>query len=108
MIKAVRGGGGKGMRIAMTEGEFESQLESAKREAMKSFGDEVMLIEKFVKTPRHVEVQAGNSQKRLTIILRLFRLIVRVKLGFIRLLFVCKDTNQIALRSFVKSRQGLW
>ena len=41
MIKAVRGGGGKGMRIAMNEGEFEAQLESAKREAMKSFGDEV-------------------------------------------------------------------
>ena len=42
MIKAVRGGGGKGMRIAMTEAEFDSQLESAKREAMKSFGDEVI------------------------------------------------------------------
>ena len=41
MIKAVRGGGGKGMRIAATEAAFEEQLESAKREAMKSFGDEV-------------------------------------------------------------------
>ena len=41
MIKAVRGGGGKGMRIAATEDVFEEQLESAKREAMKSFGDEV-------------------------------------------------------------------
>lgn len=57
MIKAVRGGGGKGMRICMTEAEFDSQLESAKREAMKSFGDEVMLLEKFVVDPRHVEVQ---------------------------------------------------
>ena len=57
MIKAVRGGGGKGMRISMTEGEFEAQLESAKREAMKSFGDEVMLLEKYVEQPRHVEVQ---------------------------------------------------
>ena len=37
----MRGGGGKGMRIAMTAEEFEPQLESAKREAMKSFGDEV-------------------------------------------------------------------
>ena len=62
MIKAVRGGGGKGMRIAMTEAEFESQLESAQREAMKSFGDEVMLIEKFVKTPRHVEVQVFGDK----------------------------------------------
>ena len=59
MIKAVRGGGGKGMRIAMTEGEFEAQLESAKREAMKSFGDEVMLLEKYVEQPRHVEVQVS-------------------------------------------------
>jgi 3-methylcrotonyl-CoA carboxylase alpha subunit len=41
MIKAVRGGGGKGMRIALTPSEFENQLESAKREAQKSFGDQV-------------------------------------------------------------------
>jgi len=62
MIKAVRGGGGKGMRIALTEAEFEAQLESAKREAMKSFGDEVMLLEKYVEQPRHVEVQVfGDS-----------------------------------------------
>ena len=44
MIKAVRGGGGKGMRIAATEDVFEEQLESAKREAMKSFGDEVRMF----------------------------------------------------------------
>merc|ERR1719510_1596274 len=57
MIKAVRGVGGKGMRIAATEADFEAQLESAKREAMKSFGDEIMLLEKYVEQPRHVEVQ---------------------------------------------------
>jgi len=57
MIKAVRGGGGKGMRICMTAEEFDAQLDSAKREAMKSFGDEVMLLEKFVVDPRHIEVQ---------------------------------------------------
>merc|ERR1719334_2272392 len=62
MIKAVRGGGGKGMRIAMTPEEFDAQLESAKREAMKSFGDEVMLLEKFVVDPRHVEVQVFGDQ----------------------------------------------
>ncbi|XP_019616440.1 PREDICTED: methylcrotonoyl-CoA carboxylase subunit alpha, mitochondrial-like [Branchiostoma belcheri] len=62
MVKAVRGGGGKGMRIVMTEAEFESQLESAKREALKSFNDEVMLVEKFVDTPRHVEVQVFGDQ----------------------------------------------
>eukprot|EP00090_Calanus_glacialis_P037295 TRINITY_DN6407_c0_g1_i1.p1 TRINITY_DN6407_c0_g1~~TRINITY_DN6407_c0_g1_i1.p1 ORF type:complete len:700 (+),score=246.56 TRINITY_DN6407_c0_g1_i1:52-2151(+) len=57
MIKAVRGGGGKGMRVCMTAEEFDAQLDSAKREAMKSFGDEVMLLEKFVVDPRHIEVQ---------------------------------------------------
>ncbi|KAL8589469.1 hypothetical protein ACOMHN_061680 [Nucella lapillus] len=62
MIKAVRGGGGKGMRVAMTEGEFEAQLESAKTEAMKSFGDQVMLLEKFVVRPRHVEVQVFGDR----------------------------------------------
>ncbi|KAH3857632.1 hypothetical protein DPMN_100243, partial [Dreissena polymorpha] len=62
MIKAVRGGGGKGMRIAMTEKEFDGQLESARREAMKSFGDQVMLVEKFVERPRHVEVQVFGDK----------------------------------------------
>lgn len=57
MIKAVRGGGGKGMRIANDESEFEEALESAKTEAQKSFGDSVVLLEKFVGEPRHVEVQ---------------------------------------------------
>ncbi|XP_039706486.1 methylcrotonoyl-CoA carboxylase subunit alpha, mitochondrial [Pteropus medius] len=57
MIKAIRGGGGKGMRIARFEKEFQEQLESARREAKKSFNDDAMLIEKFVDMPRHVEVQ---------------------------------------------------
>ncbi|XP_047539548.1 methylcrotonoyl-CoA carboxylase subunit alpha, mitochondrial isoform X2 [Vanessa atalanta] len=57
MIKAVRGGGGKGMRIAMTESDFLSQLESAKRESLKSFGDDNMLLEQYITDPRHVEVQ---------------------------------------------------
>ncbi|XP_037695700.1 methylcrotonoyl-CoA carboxylase subunit alpha, mitochondrial [Choloepus didactylus] len=57
MIKAVRGGGGKGMRIVLSEKEFQEQLESARREAKKSFNDDAMLIEKFVDMPRHVEVQ---------------------------------------------------
>ncbi|XP_060810437.1 methylcrotonoyl-CoA carboxylase subunit alpha, mitochondrial [Amyelois transitella] len=57
MIKAVRGGGGKGMRIAMTKADFLPQLESAKRESMKSFGDDNMLLEQYITDPRHVEVQ---------------------------------------------------
>lgn len=57
LIKAVKGGGGKGMRIAMTEDVFHDQLKSAKSEAMSSFGDEIMLVEKYITTPRHIEVQ---------------------------------------------------
>ncbi|CAL8306506.1 unnamed protein product [Lota lota] len=62
MIKAVRGGGGKGMRIARTDSDFLEQLESARREARKSFNDDVMLVEKFVEDPRHVEVQVFGDQ----------------------------------------------
>ncbi|XP_023227212.1 methylcrotonoyl-CoA carboxylase subunit alpha, mitochondrial-like [Centruroides sculpturatus] len=62
MIKAIRGGGGKGMRIVTDMKEFDSQLESAKREAVKSFGDDAVLLEKFIKSPRHVEVQIFGDQ----------------------------------------------
>lgn len=57
LLKAVKGGGGKGMRIARTPDEFMQQLESAKSEARSSFGDDVMLVEKYITTPRHIEVQ---------------------------------------------------
>lgn len=57
LLKAVKGGGGKGMRIVMTPDEFMDQLASAKSEARNSFGDEVMLVEKYITTPRHIEVQ---------------------------------------------------
>ncbi|CAG8581610.1 9461_t:CDS:10, partial [Dentiscutata erythropus] len=57
LIKAIKGGGGKGMRIVYDQSEFEIQLESSKREAIKSFADDQVLIEKYLETPRHVEVQ---------------------------------------------------
>ncbi|KAF2223959.1 carbamoyl-phosphate synthase L chain, ATP binding domain-containing protein [Elsinoe ampelina] len=57
LLKAVKGGGGKGMRIALTPDEFSGQLESAKSEARSSFGDDIMLVEKYITTPRHIEVQ---------------------------------------------------
>ncbi|KAL2353062.1 carbamoyl-phosphate synthase L chain, ATP binding domain-containing protein [Cryomyces antarcticus] len=57
LLKAVKGGGGKGMRIAHTDSEFLDRLESAKSEARSSFGDDVMLVEKYITTPRHIEVQ---------------------------------------------------
>ncbi|KAK2795205.1 hypothetical protein FQN52_006135 [Onygenales sp. PD_12] len=57
LIKAIKGGGGKGMRIASTKDTFREQLVSAKSEAMNSFGDDHMLVEKYITTPRHIEVQ---------------------------------------------------
>lgn len=57
LIKAVKGGGGKGMRISRTANEFLAMLASAKSEARSSFGDDVVLIEKYITTPRHIEVQ---------------------------------------------------
>ncbi|KAI8913625.1 carbamoyl-phosphate synthase L chain, ATP binding domain-containing protein [Gorgonomyces haynaldii] len=57
LIKAVLGGGGKGMRIVPSSEEFDEMLESAKREALKSFSDDRVLVEKYITKPRHVEVQ---------------------------------------------------
>ncbi|EKE84888.1 acetyl/propionyl/methylcrotonyl-CoA carboxylase subunit alpha [Idiomarina xiamenensis] len=57
LLKAAYGGGGKGMRLVEQASEFNDALASAKREAKASFGNERMLIEKFIRNPRHVEVQ---------------------------------------------------
>ncbi|KAG0140050.1 hypothetical protein CROQUDRAFT_111335 [Cronartium quercuum f. sp. fusiforme G11] len=57
LIKAIKGGGGKGMKIVFDESEFEGQLESAQREGQQSFGDGTVLLEKYLLNPRHVEVQ---------------------------------------------------
>ncbi len=57
LIKAVAGGGGKGMRRVAAAAEFSAALESAQREAKSAFGDPRVLIEKYVTHPRHVEIQ---------------------------------------------------
>ena len=62
LIKAIAGGGGRGMRKVDADADFEAQLTSAQREAKGSFGDDRVLIEKFVENPRHIEVQVfGDS-----------------------------------------------
>ena len=62
LIKAVAGGGGKGMRKVLEAGEFAAALASCQREAAASFGDQKVLIEKYVTRPRHIEVQVfGDS-----------------------------------------------
>jgi 3-methylcrotonyl-CoA carboxylase alpha subunit len=62
MLKASLGGGGKGMRIVFKESEFFDQLDAAKREGMKSFSDDHMLIEKYIEKPRHIEVQVFGDK----------------------------------------------
>lgn len=57
MIKAAAGGGGKGMRIVQARDRFQSDVESCRREAENSFGDDRLLIEKYVTRPRHIEIQ---------------------------------------------------
>jgi 3-methylcrotonyl-CoA carboxylase alpha subunit len=57
LIKAVAGGGGKGMRRVDKGDAFDAALESCKREASAAFGDDHVMIEKYVETPRHIEVQ---------------------------------------------------
>ncbi|KTD61414.1 acetyl-CoA carboxylase biotin carboxylase subunit [Legionella spiritensis] len=57
LLKAAAGGGGKGMRAVHSEEDFLPALAGARREALASFADETMIIEKLVSNPRHVEVQ---------------------------------------------------
>ncbi|MCG7654995.1 acetyl/propionyl/methylcrotonyl-CoA carboxylase subunit alpha [Alteromonas sp. Cnat2-8] len=57
LLKAAAGGGGKGMRQVWSEKEFSQALNAAKRESMASFGDDHMLVEKYLTRPRHVEIQ---------------------------------------------------
>jgi 3-methylcrotonyl-CoA carboxylase alpha subunit len=66
LLKASAGGGGRGMRVVNAAAELGGALTSAKREAKAAFGDDRMLIEKYVQTPRHIEVQiVGDSHGNL-------------------------------------------
>jgi propionyl-CoA carboxylase alpha chain len=57
LIKASAGGGGKGMRVVESEADFESQMDRAISEAISAFGDGSVFIEKYVGSPRHIEIQ---------------------------------------------------
>ncbi len=61
LIKASAGGGGKGMRVVTDSNDFQSELESAKRESMNAFGDDRVLIEKYIQKPRHIEIQVFSD-----------------------------------------------
>ncbi|GLQ32772.1 acetyl-CoA carboxylase biotin carboxylase subunit [Litoribrevibacter albus] len=62
LIKASAGGGGKGMRVVNSLAEFATALEAAKREAINAFGDDKVLLERYVLQPRHVEIQVFCDQ----------------------------------------------
>jgi 3-methylcrotonyl-CoA carboxylase alpha subunit len=57
LVKASAGGGGKGMRVVAKSDEFRAAVEGAQREALAAFGDDRVLIEKYLTRPRHIEVQ---------------------------------------------------
>ena len=62
MMKASAGGGGKGMRLAWSEADVREGFDSVRREALASFGDDRVFIEKFVEQPRHIEIQVLGDQ----------------------------------------------
>src|SRR5438132_605460 len=63
LIKASSGGGGKGMKIVRSAAELQSQIESARRESAKAFGNDRLLLERYIEKPRHVEFQIlGDAQ----------------------------------------------
>jgi acetyl-CoA carboxylase, biotin carboxylase subunit len=64
MVKAVAGGGGKGMRVVQRPADLASALEMAGSEAAKAFGDRGVYLEKFIERPRHIEIQILADQER--------------------------------------------
>lgn len=61
MVKAVSGGGGKGMKLAERPEQLEGAVASAQREAAAAFGDDRLLLERYIPRSRHVEVQVLNT-----------------------------------------------
>ena len=63
IVKATAGGGGRGMKVAMNDGEMESALQTARAEAKAAFGNDECYIEKYLQTPRHIEIQVFGDGK---------------------------------------------
>lgn len=62
LVKASAGGGGKGMRVVNSDDEFEEQIRAAKSEALSAFGNDDVFIEKYVGSPKHIEIQIMGDQ----------------------------------------------
>jgi 3-methylcrotonyl-CoA carboxylase alpha subunit len=67
LIKASAGGGGKGMRIVASPSEIQAAIDGAKREALASFGDDRVLVEKYLTRPRHIEIQVFADMQGHTV-----------------------------------------
>ena len=61
LVKAASGGGGKGMRIVRSEGEYDEAVAAAKREALAAFGDDTILVEKYVEHGRHIALPWASA-----------------------------------------------
>jgi propionyl-CoA carboxylase alpha chain len=71
LIKAsAAGGGGKGMRVVVENGSFESQMNRAISEALNAFGDGAVLLRKYVGSPRHIEIQILADSHGIFIFIR--------------------------------------
>lgn len=69
-MKASLGGGGRGMRVASDQSEFMEALQSAKKEALTAFGNDHVILERFIQDPKHVEVQIIADKHGKIFILR--------------------------------------
>ena len=63
LIKAAAGGGGRGMKVALSDDEIDTALSTAQREAKANFGDDAVYIERYLGTPRHIEIQVFGDGK---------------------------------------------
>ena len=68
MVKAALGGGGRGMRIVYSEAELEEAYNRARSEAMQSFGDDELYVEKYLQNPKHIEVQILGTNMAISCI----------------------------------------
>ncbi len=101
LVKASAGGGGKGMRVVSEAGALASAIESARREAAAAFGDDTLLLERYVDSPRHVEIQIlGDSHGNMV---HLFERECSIQRRHQK---VIEETPSTALHAALRERMG--